>query len=287
MRLRQGRTFGGESRQQGMIYACQARVFSDVMVEYDILPPVQRVEARVSRLTNLAPDVVELTITPAKRLPLLPGQYCRFTFRGFPDRAFSPTAPLDHPQNGRSFRLNVRRVRGGRVSPSLGRHIRIGHRLKVDGPFGSAFLRPGRMGRLVLVAGGTGFAPMWAVADAALRENPARPMVLIAGVRSLKSFYMWPALNRVAPLPNVDVIATAQEEQPAHPAVRNGSPEDHLPQLTDDDIIYAAGAPRMVESVARAAEAARASFYADPFEASGPAKERSGWLNVFSWIRGT
>jgi CDP-4-dehydro-6-deoxyglucose reductase len=285
MRLRKGRTFGGESRQQSMIYACQARVFSDLVLEYDILPPVQRIDAHVSRLTNLTHDVVEVTITPAKGLPLLPGQYCRFAFRGFPERAFSPTVPLDRPQKGRSFRLNVKRVRGGRVSPNFGRLIKAGHPLKVEGPFGSAFLRRGKMGRLVLVAGGTGFAPMWAVADAALRENTARPMVLIAGVRNPESFYMWPALHRMARLANVRVIVTAETAQPAHPAVRKGRPDDHLPELSEDDIVYAAGAPHMIESVSRAAEGARATFYSDPFEASGPTEERRGWLRVFSWIR--
>ncbi|HEX5959174.1 MAG TPA: 2Fe-2S iron-sulfur cluster binding domain-containing protein [Hyphomicrobiaceae bacterium] len=285
MRLRKGRTFGGESRQQGMIYACQARVFSDLTLEYDVLPPVERVDARVSRIANLTHDVVEMTIAPAKRLRILPGQYCRFTFKGFPTRAFSPTAPLDRPGAGRSFRLNIKRVRDGRVSPNIGRLIKVGHPLKVEGPFGSAFLRPGKAGRLVLVAGGTGFAPMWAVADAALRENYSRPIVLIAGVRNLKSFYMWPALQRVAQLPNVSVIATGEEEDPAYPAVRKGRPNDHLPELTQDDIVYAAGAPRMVDSIAKAAEAARAAFYCDPFEASGQAKERGGWRNVLSWIR--
>jgi CDP-4-dehydro-6-deoxyglucose reductase len=268
-----------------MIYACQARVFSDLELEYDVLPPVQRVDARVARLSNLTHDVVEVTITPARRLPMLPGQYCRFTFKGFPARAFSPTAPLDRPPAGRSFRLNVKRVRDGRVSPNLGRLIRVGHPLKVEGPFGSAFLRPGKTGRLVLVAGGTGFAPMWAVADAALRENPARQLVLIAGVRNLKSFYMWSALGRVANLPNVSVIAAAEADQPAHPAVCKGRPNDHLPELTRHDIVYAAGAPEMVDSVAKAAEAARAAFYCDPFEASGQTGERGGWLSALSWIR--
>jgi 3-phenylpropionate/trans-cinnamate dioxygenase ferredoxin reductase subunit len=284
MRLRKGRTFGGESRQQGMIYACQARVFSDLALEYDVLPPVERIDARVSRLANLTHDVVEVTIAPARRLPILPGQYCRFTFKGFPTRAFSPTAPLDRPAAGRSFRLNIKRVHDGRVSPNIGRHIKVGHPVKVEGPFGSAFLRPGKTGRLVLVAGGTGFAPTWAVADAALRENPRRQLVLIAGVRNLKSFYMWPALNRVATLPNVSVIAAAEEHEPAHPAFRKGRPNDQLPELTPDDIVYAAGAPQMVDSVAKSVEPARATFYCDPFEASGQANERGGWRSVLSWI---
>jgi 3-phenylpropionate/trans-cinnamate dioxygenase ferredoxin reductase subunit len=268
-----------------MIHACQARVFSDLTLEYDVLPPVARTDARVTRLVDLTPDVVEVTITPARRLPLLAGQYCRFAFRGFPSRAFSPTAPLNQPGgSGRSFRLNVKRVRGGRVSPSLGRHIKVGHPLKVDGPYGSAFLRPGNTQRLVLVAGGTGFAPMWAIADAALRESRARQIVLVAGVRDLRSFYMWPALQRVAHLPNVRIIAAAEEGQRASPMVRQGRPHDHVPELTSGDIVYAAGAPPMVDSVAKAAEAARARFYCDPFEASGQGKER-GWLSKLFWIR--
>jgi 3-phenylpropionate/trans-cinnamate dioxygenase ferredoxin reductase subunit len=114
-------------------------------VEYDVLPAIERIDARVSRLADLTDDVVEVTITPARRMPLLAGQYCRFTFRGFPSRAFSPTAPLDRPaREGRSFRLNVKRVRGGRVSPYFGRNIRVGYPVKVEGPFGSAFLRPGK-----------------------------------------------------------------------------------------------------------------------------------------------
>ncbi|MBO0764620.1 MAG: 2Fe-2S iron-sulfur cluster binding domain-containing protein [Hyphomicrobiaceae bacterium] len=284
MRLRKGWTFGGESRQQGMIYACRARVFSDLTLEYDVLPPVDCLDARVTRLINLAHDVVEVSILPTRRVPLLPGQYCRFTFRGFPSRAFSPTEPLDRMGGGRSFRLNVKRVPGGCVSPNFGRLIKVGHPVKVEGPYGSAFLRPGKTQRLVLVAGGTGFAPIWSIVDAALRENPRRQIVLIAGVRDLRSFYMWPALNRVARVPNVSVIATAEEQYEAHPAVRRGRPHDHLPRLTANDIVYAAGAPRMVDEVARVAEAARAMFYCDPFEASGQGKDSSGWLNVLSWI---
>jgi 3-phenylpropionate/trans-cinnamate dioxygenase ferredoxin reductase subunit len=268
-----------------MIYACQARVFSDLALEYDLLPPVERVDARVTRLVDLTHDVVEVTIAPAKRLPILPGQYCRFTFKGFPARAFSPTAPLDRPAAGRTFRLNVKRVRDGRVSPNFGPLINIGHPLKIEGPFGSAFLRRGKTGRLVLVAGGTGFAPMWAVADAALRENHRRQMVLIAGVRNLRSFYMWPALQRAARLPNVTVIATGEEQDPAFPAARRGSPSDHLPELTATDIVYSAGAPQMVDRVAKAAGSVGAAFHCDPFEASGDANERSGWLSMLSWIR--
>jgi CDP-4-dehydro-6-deoxyglucose reductase len=75
----------------------------------------------------------------------------------------------------------VKRARGGRVTSCLGTSIRPGHRLRMEGPFGRAFLRPG--GRLILAGSGTGFAPIWAIACVALREYRNRPIVLIAGAR--------------------------------------------------------------------------------------------------------
>jgi hypothetical protein len=80
------------------------------------------------------------------------------------------------------------------VSSALGRDIRAGHRVKLTGPFGRAFFREGHSGRIVLVASGTGFAPMWSVAVAAIMEQPQREMVFIVAARSIRSLYMHAAL---------------------------------------------------------------------------------------------
>jgi 3-phenylpropionate/trans-cinnamate dioxygenase ferredoxin reductase subunit len=218
----------------------------------------------------LCADVVELKITPFEPLEHLPGQYYRFQFHGFPARAFSPTVPLEGRVDANAIRLHVKRVPGGRVSSRLGSSIRPGHELTMEGPFGSAYFRTGSSSRLVLVAGGTGFAPIWAIACAALRERIERRIILVAGARALRCLYMAPALCRVASLPNVAVMPTAEERQAVTNMVRWGRPTDHVPPLMPGDVVYAAGAPAMVDIMATSAERAGIAFFADAFVPNAP-----------------
>src|SRR3954470_15535603 len=123
-----GKTVGGETLTPGMVHACQARVVSDLVVEMDDVPEIDTTRARLTGIRKLAPDIVELVIAPEKSITYLPGQYFRFTFNGFPARAFSPTASLEGRIGGRVIRLNVKQVRDGRVPSCLGTTIRPGHR---------------------------------------------------------------------------------------------------------------------------------------------------------------
>jgi CDP-4-dehydro-6-deoxyglucose reductase, E3 len=278
-----GQTVCGETHTQGMVHACQARVVSDLEVEMEDVPEIDTCRARIAGLRELAPDIVELAIAPEKEIAYLPGQYFRFAFSGFPARAYSATASLDGRIGGRVIRLNVKRVRGGRVSSALGTSIRPGHRLRMQGPFGQAFLRPGGKGRLILAGSGTGFAPVWAIACMALRENLERPIVMIAGARRLSALYMRPALVQLARMPNVAVIPTIDEGPSPSAAVRIGRIEAHLPPLDPSDTVYACGSPRMVEALAGLVERAGATFYADPFESSGP-DQPAGLLGILKTL---
>ena len=264
-----GSTVCGETNTKGMVYACQTRVVTDLDIEVEELPEISETKARLTAVRELAPGIVELEITPEKGIAYLPGQYFRFTFNGFPSRAFSATAPLDGRLNRRTIHLHVKRVRNGRVTPCLGKTIRPGHRLRMQGPFGHAFLRAGGTGRLVLAGSGTGFAPIWIVACMALRENRDRPIALIAGARNEAALYMKPALAQLSPLPNVKVIAAIEDGPSPHPVVRVGKLDTHIPDLRPTDTVFACGSPRMVAEVARHAEIAGATFYADPFETAG------------------
>jgi 3-phenylpropionate/trans-cinnamate dioxygenase ferredoxin reductase subunit len=260
-----------------MVHACQARVVSDLEVEMEDVPEIDTTRARLVGLREVAPDIFELAIAPEKSIAYLPGQYFRFAFNGFPARAYSPTASFDGRIGGRVMHLNVKRLRDGRVTSALGNAIRPGHRLRIEGPFGRAFLRPGGKGRLILAGSGTGFAPIWAIACMALRENRERPIVVIAGARRLQALYMTPILALIARMPNVTVIPTIEEGPSPHPSVRLGRIEAHMPPLTSTDIVYACGSPRMVEALSEGVNKAGATFYADPFEAAGP-DEPSGLL---------
>ena len=274
VRLIQGRVFGGQVQGDDMIHACQARIVSDIAVVTEVVPEPIAISGQVAGIVRLAPDVIGVDIELPKPLRYLPGQFCKVEFRGFPPRSYSPSYPLDGHPNGRLLHFHIRRLAEGSVSSALGRDIQLGHRVKVTGPFGSAFLRRNHPGSTILVASGTGFAPMWAIAVAAILERPQRDLVFVVAARKLQSLYMHSALCRLALFPNVTIIPTVSEQQDVSPAIRTGRPTDHLPTLSPNDVVYTCGAPGMTDAVARLARAAGARCYTDPFLPSHPPAEQ-------------
>jgi len=260
-----GSVEGGATDSPNDVLACQAKVMSDLQIVVEETPPVESFSATVKAIRDLSVDVAKVSLAVKGPFEMLPGQYVQVRFAGFPARCYSPSAPLEGPLERGVIRLQIKRVRNGRVSSALGREIQPGHKVKVIGPYGSAWLRPGQTNRLVLVASGAGFAPIWSIAHAALCEMPDREIVVVVGANSVSDFYMAPALWRLVAFPKTQVISVLRNADRRHPDLPVGSPVDHLPALRPGDIVYACGAPRMVEAVGAVARAAGAACYADPF----------------------
>lgn len=283
-RVKQGITLGGESHQPGMVHACQTRVFSDLTLEVEPVPAVDRIRGKVMRTTEVGHDIVEVVIAPEYPLLMLAGQYCRFAFRGYPARPFSPTMRMNAIADDGLVRLHVKRVRDGRVTSEIGRGIGPRHSVAIEGPFGHAYIRPGLSNRLVLVATGTGFAPIWAVATAALRENPERRIVIVVGSHKVDRFYMGPALELLCAFANVKIVAAIEELERDHRLVLAGRAVDHLPEVFADDIVYVAGGPSLVDAVGEAVSSVGAVLYCDPFEPVAPAQP--SWLDAARhWLK--
>lgn len=243
-----------------------------------------RTIGQVAHIAEIARDIIEVLIVPSEPMQLRPGQYCEFVFRGHPARPFSPTSALGRIAEDGKLRLNVRRMRNGRVTAHLGKSIEVGHDVEIEGPFGHSFLTPYRTERLVLVGCETGFAPIWAIAAAALRERTDREIVLIAASRQLDAFYMAPALTLASCYPRVSIVAAVEELAQPWLGLLPGRPLDLLPSLAPTDIVHAAGSPAMVSELGNAAAAVGATFYADVFEPARPT--RSGWIeSARGWLK--
>lgn len=284
VRLVSGQVSGGEGIEPGVVHACQCRVVGDAVIETDGPAGVRTVEGVLSSLRPLSSDVMEVGIRTQRALPYHPGQYSQVSFSGYPSRPFSITHPLRSAADGRSIWFHIRRMQGGRVTASLGMRIRQGHRVEVSGPYGSAYFRPGAEGRLILVGTNTGFAPIWSIAVAALRENPQRMMMIIAGGRRIESLYMAPALVQLSRFPNVLVMPVCSTPQTVSKAVRPGRPTDYLPRLLPTDVLYACGAPGMVDAIKSIAARAGATCYADPFVPTTDGEGESILLRTKRWI---
>jgi 3-phenylpropionate/trans-cinnamate dioxygenase ferredoxin reductase subunit len=287
VRLISGAVQGGEGSEPGIVHACQCRIAGDAVIEAIKPSGARTVEGVLSSLQPLSAEVMEVGITTDRALPYHAGQYAQVHFNGYPSRPFSITHPLRGDPNSHSIWFHVRHNAGGRVTPSLGKRIKPGHRVKLTGPYGSAHFRPNLEGRLILVATNTGFAPIWSIAVAALRENPARSMMIIAGGRTLQSLYMGPALVRLASFPNVRVVPVCSTPQTVYEAVMPGRPTDYMPRLLPTDVVYACGAPAMVDAIKSIAGHAGAVCHADPFLPTtdtavekGVLTRAKGWLTI-------
>lgn len=243
------------------VLGCLATVEGDAEVTYDAVPVVRKTAAVVEEIASLGAPFVEVKLRPTRQIPWLPGQYVRLGFRGFPPRDFSPTFPLDLAREEGLISFHVRRYPGGIVSAALGDAIRVGHKVSIRGPFGSAFLRH-QTEPLILASSGAGFAPIWAMAVASVLGQPTRPLLVVATASRASHLYMRGAVNWLADR-GVPTVLTASDGD-GQQVLRVG-PVEVLAPLEKTDIVYAAGTPSMVESVHQIAIAAGAKFYSDPF----------------------
>ena len=245
--------------------AQQERAPSASLIPAEKKPPIGSFSGHVLAIESLGGDVVELVISTDDQMKIMPGQYVQACFTGFPARSYSPTVALKGAGDSDTLRLHVQRTANGRVSNALGAAIKPGHSVEIVGPYGEGYLRPGATDRLVLVASGVGFAPIWSIAHAALRENPDREMVVIVVAKDRGGLYMAPTLVRLAACANVRVIPVVPQIGRLASAAWIGNPLVFMPRLSSSDIVYASGAPLMVEGVASIAQGAGARCYADPF----------------------
>jgi 3-phenylpropionate/trans-cinnamate dioxygenase ferredoxin reductase subunit len=244
------------------VLACLATVAGDAEIEFDYVPSTSKRVGTVTKLSSLGPEVVEVAVELTSAFQYRPGQYFSVKFSGFPARDLSATLHPDGSLGPRELVFHFRRYPGGIVSGQLGATIREGHRVLVRGPYGQAFLREGP-GPVILVAGGTGWAPIWSIACAARRDYRDRELFVIAGARDMQNLYMRRSLDRLMDERVLGVIATV--ESGAVDPVMTGRPTHYLPDLGVEDTVYVAGPPGLVNTIKRKARDAHSRCYADPF----------------------
>jgi len=288
-----------EEIEQGLILACRSRPVTDVMVKWlsDTAPAAMvKHDAVVGRIEHATRDVVLLTVRlrADQPFPFRSGQFAKLRFGRLPARSYSMASQPGDPDL--VFHIRVRPE--GRVGPYVAQALREGDPVEVRGPFGEAYwqgtapgraasttARPGTLQHLLLLAGGTGLAPILSVLDAALRDgHDPRRIDVYHGVRTPSDLYAESALRQRAERHGLRYVPVFAEGGPGrtgplHDAV--DSDFDHL----GDSLIHVAGPPAMVDAVRHVAQRRGAPadhIRADAFHASEPEK-RSLWERITAW----
>jgi NAD(P)H-flavin reductase/ferredoxin len=281
-----------EERDNGLILACRSRVVSDVKISWlsaAALPqPMVKFDARVFMVAPVAHDVFVVTLAAPNGLGFNfhPGQFAKLRFGKLPARKYSMAS-----QPGQDLlEFHIRIVPDGVVSQYVATKLREGDTVEVRGPFGDAYwegLEEAHTGPLVLLAGGTGLAPILSVLDAALKDGvPPEQVHLYHGVRAERDLYAESRLSARAKEHGFRFTPVFSEKAPG--SARQGFVHEALEQdfhSLAHARIYVAGPPPMVDAV-KAAAAGRgaepARIRADAFYASEPEK-KSLWARLTGW----
>lgn len=133
---------------------------------------------RVELVRVASPDVVELGLAPVGTpMHHRPGQYALVGSLGanVPERAYSIA---NAPRPDGRVRLLVTRHRGGATSGWIHDELSRGDEVTLTGPGGALVADPALHGPVLLLAAGCGVAPVSAIAETLLAEQPDRPVTL-------------------------------------------------------------------------------------------------------------
>lgn len=274
----QDATLPAAEKLQGWALFCCAKPLGDVTIECRELRaageiPVRKLPCRVEKIERLAPDVIALSLKlPAgERLQFLAGQYIEFLLRDGRRRAFSLA---NAPHDDEMLTLHIRHTPGGHFTEHVFGGMKVRDILRFDGPHGAFHLREDSAAPILLIAGGTGFAPIKALIEHALHIGTARAMTLYWGARHRVDLYMdglarsWAQTHpHIRYVPVLSEADESDQWEGRTGLVHRAVMADHR-DLSQHEV-YACGAPAMIDAARQdlVAECGlqAGAFFADAF----------------------
>ena len=259
---------------------CQAHPKNDLSIEIKEIGAAKDIQiktlpARVHALEKLAEDVmsVKLRLPATQRMPFLAGQYIDFLLKNGQRRSFSMA---NAPHDDEVIELHVRHVPEGYFTGFVFEQLQEKSLLRIEGPHGSFCLNEASDKPIIMVAGGTGFAPIKSLIQHLIHIESKRPVTLFWGVRAKADLYLdelaqgW--LQQYSNFSYIPVLSEAKSEDEwmgergwVHAAVL----ENIAPEKLSAYEVYACGPPPMVDAL-RESLLIRGlgadSFFADAFD---------------------
>ncbi len=190
----------------GYTLMCRAMPESDLVVEllhfdpdnYRLENAIRDGEATVTEVRKLTHDIVGLTLSVPDDLVWLPGQYLDLHVPGDEDPPARRSFSIANLPGEGTVELMIKRYPGGRFSSLLGNEIESDSHshLRFTGPYGAFHLRRSEA-PILMVAGGSGMAPLLAVLRQLAHEGCARPVRFYYGARAERDLF---SLDEIAAL---------------------------------------------------------------------------------------
>lgn len=267
----------------GQSLLCCAYAHSDIVLESKTVSAakdmvVKTFPTRVQQLVRVSEDVmvVQLQLPASEKFTFLAGQYIDILLKDGSRRSFSLA---NAPEDNGLLELHIRHTPGGKFTEHVFNALQPRDILRINGPLGSFFLRDDSEKPVILLASGTGFAPVKAMLEHAFAQGSSRPFILYWGAYQRKHFYLtdlpqqWQMQHtnfRFIPVLSDPIPEDAWEGRVGlvHEAVLAD-----FPSLAGYEV-YACGSPKMVEvahqTFIQDHGLAEDDFYSDAFFFAAP-----------------
>jgi CDP-4-dehydro-6-deoxyglucose reductase len=267
-----------EDESAGYALACQALPRSDLVIskvpadEACAAPATH--QATVRQIRPLSHDVVyvRLEVPEAEMLDYRPGQYLKVFSEDGLARSFSMASV---PGAG-CVDLHIRRIPGGAFTDGTLSRLRPGDTLKVELPHGAFFYRAKDYRPLLMVATGTGLAPIKSILESLMDDPDCPPVSLYWGMRTQQDLYLHDRIpawgERLYDFQYVPVLSRADASWRGRRGHVQHAVAQDLPDLSEH-AVYLCGSPDMIRDARRAfveRGADPAYIYADSFTFQRP-----------------
>jgi ferredoxin-NAD(P)+ reductase (naphthalene dioxygenase ferredoxin-specific) len=241
-----------KDKQSGFILACRARPRADCVVAWlgsdTASHPLREETACVIRIERAAPDITVISMALESSAPLQfsAGQYAELAFPGCPWRHYS----MANQPGADVLEFHVRHIENGTASGYVARDLKVGDKVYLRGPMGTAHLRARHTGPIVAIAGGSGLAPIVSILGAAAALNLAQPIQLYFSARSEQDLYREEQIHALVERhPNIVY-------RPVFPRDAGDRNRRALREILERDLAdlqewkaYLAGSPQLVDGV--------------------------------------
>ena len=244
-----------EEISAGFGLACQAVPISDLLIDAHEIEqvadiPVRMLPARVESLQRFTPEIMRLRLKlpRAARLQFLAGQYIDILLPGGKRRAFSIASA---PSETGFIELHIKHVDGGGFTGHVFSDMCEKEILRIEGPLGTFFVRRESTRPIIMMGGGTGFAPLKSMIEELLEAGDERPIELFWGVRRESDLYARKLIDGwIGQRPDFRFVPVLAEPGPGWTGETGYVHQTLLrmhPELSGHDI-YMSGPPAMVHA---------------------------------------
>ena len=288
----QSKALSDDDEAQGWMLTCCATAGTDVVLESRQVTlegafPIKKMPTRISLMEKKSPDVMRLLLQLPASEPFQyhAGQYVEFLLQGGLRRSYSMANAPHTLASG--LELHIRHMPGGKFTDQVFGSMKERDILRIEGPYGSFYLRENSRKPIILLASGTGFAPIKSLIEHLQFVGSTRLATLYWGGRRPSDLYMndW-VKAKLLEMPTLRYIPVVSEALP-----KDGWPGRtglvHRAVLRDvADLsghqVYACGAPIVVESARRdylQAGLPEDEFFADVFTSEADKANLSSFVS--------